>query len=150
MYLRFAFEGDLHRTLEFIPIAVRRKLDLAGLKPSLAAWTALTRAEKLAVCHLPVEGPEDLDVYREALQGFAHRAGHVIEPLEGGPADAAGWGRSRVPDGVAARLSEVGAPLSPQQWSALTEEARYVLVRLAEPRRNPEKLVAALRELKLA
>ena len=82
MYLGFAFEGDLHQTLEFIPLAVRRKLDLAGLKPSLAAWTALTRAEKLAVCHLPVDGPGDLDVYREALQGFAHRAGHVIEPLE--------------------------------------------------------------------
>jgi len=150
MYLRFAFEGDLHRTLEFIPLSVRRKLDLAGLKPSLAAWTALTRAEKLAVCHLPVDGPEDLDVYREALQGFAHRAGHVVDPVEGGPADPAAWGPSRLPAGVAARLAETGARLSPEQWSALSEEARYALVRLAEPRRNPEKLIAALRELKLA
>jgi hypothetical protein len=150
MYLRFSFEGDLHRTLEFIPLTVRRKLDLAGLKPSLAAWTALTRAEKLAVCHLPVDGPEDVEVYREAVQGFAHRAGKVIEPLEGGPVDPAAWGPSQFPASLAARLPETGARLSPQQWSGLSEEARYALVRLAEPRRNPEKLIAALRELGLA
>ena len=36
MYLRFAFEGDLHRTLEFIPLSVRRKLDLDDYKLPLA------------------------------------------------------------------------------------------------------------------
>jgi len=149
MYLRFEFEGDLHRTLEFIPLAVRRKLDLAGLKLSLKAWTAMTRAEKLAICHLPVDGPGDLDVYREALQGFAHRAGHVIEPLEGGPVDPSGWAPGRVPQSVAARVAEMAGDISDEQWSAFPEEARYVLLKLAEPRRNPEKLVAALRELRL-
>src|SRR5207248_8286849 len=83
MYLRFAFEGDVHETLATIPLAVRRKLDLAGLKLSLAGWTALSRAERLAVCHLPVESRADLEIYREALRGFAERAGHPVVPLEG-------------------------------------------------------------------
>jgi hypothetical protein len=146
MYLRFELEGDLHRTLEFIPLAVRRKLDLAGLKLSLKGWTAFSRAERLAVCHLPVDGPGDLDVYREALAGFAERAGHPVALLEGGPIDARAWGASRIPDTVAARAPA----LSAAQWSALPDEARYVLLRLAEPRRGPEKLDAALRELRLA
>ena len=145
MYLRLELEGDLHRTLEFIPLAVRRKLDLAGLKLSLAAWTAMTRAERLAVCHLPVDGPGDLEVYREALAGFAERVGHPTAQLEGGPVDAAAWGPARIPDSVAARIAE----LSTARWSALSEEARYVLFRLAEPRRGPEKLSAALRELRI-
>ena len=79
MYLRFAFEGDVHETLATIPLAVRRKLDLAGLKLSLAGWTALSRAERLAVCHLPVESQADLEVYREALRGFAVRASSLEE-----------------------------------------------------------------------
>ena len=91
MYLRLELEGDLHRTLEFIPLAVRRKLALSGLKLSLRAWTAMTRAERLAVCHLPVDGPGDLEVYRETLAGFAERAGHPVAPLEGGPVDASAW-----------------------------------------------------------
>jgi len=145
VYLRFEFEGDLHRTLEFIPLAVRRKLDLAGVKLSLAGWTAMTRAERLAVCHLPVDGPGDLEAYREALQGFAERAGHPVAPLEGGPVDAGAWGAARLPETVAARVPQ----LSLERWSALPEEARYVLFRLAEPRRGPEKLSAALRELRI-
>jgi hypothetical protein len=146
MYLRLELEGDLHRTLEFIPLAVRRKLDLAGLKLSLKAWTAMTRAERLAVCHLPVDGEGDLEIYREALTGFAERAGHPVAPLEGGSVDPAAWSAARIPATVAARAPN----LMLSQWSALPEEARYVLFRLAEARRSPEKLDAALRELRLS
>src|SRR5918911_4286074 len=145
MYLRLELEGDLHRTLEFIPLAVRRKLDLAGLKLSLKAWTAMSRAERLAICHLPVDGEGDLDAYREALTGFAERAGHPVAPLEGGRIDPDAWSAARIPEDVAARAP--GVTLG--QWSALPEEARYVLFRLAEARRSPEKLNAALRELRL-
>src|SRR5436305_14903016 len=97
MYLAFEFEGDVHRTLETIPLAVRRKLDLAGLKLSLQGWTSLSRAEKLALCHLPVEGDGDLDVYREALRGFADRSAHPVSPLEGGAVDSSAWAKDRLP-----------------------------------------------------
>jgi hypothetical protein len=140
MYLRFAYEGDVHQTLATIPLAVRRKLDLAGLKLSLSGWTAMTRAERLAICHLPVDSAADLEVYREALRGFAERAGQPVSPLELGPADPAGWGPDRVPDTLTSRVSA-------KEWAALSDEARYALVKLSEPRRGPEKLALALAEL---
>jgi hypothetical protein len=140
MYLRFAYEGDVHETLATIPLAVRRKLDLAGLKLSLSGWTAMTRAERLAVCHLPVDSGADLEVYREALRGFAERAGHPVLPLESGPADPAAWGPDRVLDTLTSRVSA-------KEWAALSDEARYALVKLSEPRRGPEKLALALAEL---
>src|ERR687886_59600 len=102
MYLRLELEGDLHRTLEFIPMAVRRKLDLAGLKLSLQAWTGMNRGERLAVCHLPVDGPGDLDLSREALRVFAERAAHPVPPLEGGPIDPSAWGAVKIPETVVA------------------------------------------------
>ena len=140
MYLRFAYEGDVHETLATIPLAVRRKLDLAGLKLSLQGWTALSRAERLAVCHLPVDSGPDLDVYREALRGFSERAGHPVVPLEGGQVDPSSWGPDRRPAAVAARVSE-------QDWARLSDEARYALAKLSDPRRGPEKLGLALAEL---
>ena len=143
MYLRFAFEGDVHETLQTIPLAVRRKLDLSGLKLSLAGWTALSRAERLAVCHLPVDSPGDLEVYREALRGFAERAGHPVTPLESGPADPESWGAGRVPAAIAGRVDA-------REWSDLPDEARYVLLKLADPKRNPAKLDLALAELRRA
>jgi hypothetical protein len=140
MYLRFAYEGDVHETLATIPLAVRRKLDLAGLKLSLAGWTAMTRAERLAVCHLPVDSGPDLEMYREALRGFAERAGHPVVPLESGPADPAAWGPGRVPERLSSRVNATA-------WAGLSDEARYALVKLSEPRRGPEKLALALAEL---
>jgi hypothetical protein len=150
MYLRFAFEGDVHETLLTIPLAVRRKLDLSGLKLSLAAWTALSRAERLAVCHLPVESRDDLEIYREALRGFAERAGHPVTELESGPADPSAWATGSVPQAVSARLGEIDEALDPVAWNALSEDARYVLCKLAEARRGPEKLALAFEELGLA
>ena len=112
------------------------------------ARSAVTTPESLAWLntHLPVDGAGDLEVYREALAGFAERAGNQVAPLEGGPVDASAWAAARIPGSVAARAPN----LSAAQWSALPEDARYVLFRLAEPRRGPEKLDAALRELRLA
>jgi hypothetical protein len=141
MYLRFAFEGDVHETLQTIPLAVRRKLDLSGLKLSLVGWAALSRAERLAVCHLPVDSPADLEVYRDALRGFAERAGHPVTALEEGPLDPRSWGPERVP-------ASIGDRVSPREWAALSEEARYVLAKLADPKRSPEKFNLALAELR--
>ncbi|MFL5426557.1 MAG: nitrate reductase associated protein [Myxococcales bacterium] len=141
MYLRFAFEGDVHETLQTIPLAVRRKLDLSGLKLSLAGWTALSRAERLAVCHLPADSPQDIEVYREALRGFAERAGHPVTPLESGPADPASWGTAQVPATIAGRVDA-------REWSGLPDEARYVLLKLSDPKRDPTKFNLALGELR--
>jgi hypothetical protein len=141
MYLRFAFEGDVHETLQTIPLAVRRKLDLSGLKLSLVGWTALSRAERLAVCHLPVDSPQDLEVYREALRGFAERAGHPVTPLESGPADPGSWGAGEVPATIAGRVDAT-------EWAGFPDEARYVLLKLADPKRDPAKFNLALGELR--
>jgi hypothetical protein len=168
MYRAFAFEGDIHRSLDCVPLSVRRKLDLAGGKISLAGWQALTRAERLALCHLPVEGDGDVAVYREVLQAFAARAGVPLKPLVDPDAEARVWNANVPPPQLAKRLAELAARLAagptapsaqpggagivldPPRWRALDEEARYALFKLADPKREPAKLHAALVELGLA
>ena len=58
MYKRFTFEGDIHESLDCVPLSVRRKLDLAALKISLDGWQQLSRAERLSLCHLPVDSEQ--------------------------------------------------------------------------------------------
>ncbi len=145
MYRRFAFEGDdMHVSLSCVPTAVRRKLDLAALKISLAGWQALSREERLALCHLPVDTPEDLDVYREVLRGFAARAGVPLKPLV--PADPASWTATAVIARLRDRLGS-DAVIDEARVKALDEEERYTLVKLAAPEREPDKLLTAAREL---
>ena len=139
MYLRFPFE-DGAETLEFMALSMRRKLDLVGRKIGLQGWQALTRAERLALSHFPVETDDERAAFVEALQGFADRAGAQVETVAA--IDPRAWGKERVPDVVRARRD---VPL--EAWSALGDEARYVLLRLAERQRTPERFDAALEAL---
>jgi hypothetical protein len=148
MYKRFDFEGDIHDSLSYVPLSVRRKLDLSGLKISLTGWQALSREERLSLCHLPVDSVEDLAVYREVLQGFAARANVTLEPLWGPSCEPGHWNAA----GVQARLSEkLGARpgVDEGRLTRLSEEERYALFKLAEPKRQPDKLLLALKELGL-
>ncbi len=79
MYRRFAFEGAVHATLETVPLAVRRKLDLAGIRITIFGWRALPREDRLSLCHLPVETAEDVAVYREVLMRFTARTGIPVD-----------------------------------------------------------------------
>jgi hypothetical protein len=149
MYKRYFFEGDIHDSLECVPLSVRRKLDLAALKISLVGWQSLSRSERLALCHLPVDGVEEVTVYREVLTGFCKRASVPLKKLEDGSADAQAWTARCIPASVATRLLSLGAPLGDDDWRALDEESRYALVKLADPTRSPLKFEALLVELGL-
>lgn len=149
MYKRFAFEGEIHTSLSCVPLTVRRKLDLAGLKVSLAGWQQLAREERLCLCHLPVATPDDLAVYREVLLGFCSRRDVACKPLQDPQVDARAWNDEAVPTPLRARAQALHCDLDDQRWAQLDEESRYALVKLADPKRDPDKLKAALIELGL-
>lgn len=147
MYRRFAFEGDVHTALDCVPLAVRRKLDLAALKISLAGWQSLDRAERLALCLLPVDTEDDLEAYKEIYKAFAARKDVELKELP--PADPSSWSRASLAPSIVERARELGVELSWDRWASLDEEERYAVVKYADPKREPAKLLALLRELGL-
>jgi hypothetical protein len=149
MYKRFSFEGDIHTSLECVPLTVRRKLDLADIKLSLAGWQQLSRAERLCLCHLPVDLPEDLAIYREVLLAFCQRADVRWHKLSDPVAESRAWNADKVPAPLREWVRRLNAALDDQAWVRLDEESRYALLKLTDPKRTPEKLVAALIELGL-
>jgi len=150
MYKQFAFEGEIHQSLSCVPLAVRRKLDLAGLKISLAGWQALTRPERLALCHLPVDGSGALAVYREVMRGFCDRHAVALGALPAVADQDRPWDTRQVPASVTARLVEAGGALAEARWQALDEESRYGLLKMAEPKQALVKFQALLAELGLS
>ena len=144
VFLHFDFERDMYATLSCVPLAVRRKLDLAGLKISLADWQGLPRADRLALCHLQVDTPEDLDVYREVFRDFAARAGATLKRLP--DLTPAEWAPGEVPARVAARAAELGRAVEIDAWRNLGEEARYCLWKYASTKDDGAKVAALFAE----
>lgn len=148
-YKRFVFEGDVHDSLSCVPLTVRRKLDLAGLKISLAGWQALPREERLSLCHLPVDDAGDIAVYAEILRAFAARANVPLSPLPDEASRRERWSSPEMPELVRARLDAMSATLTPESWAKLDEESKYALLKMAEPSRDPRKFGWVLDELGL-
>jgi hypothetical protein len=63
----FAFESDFVATLRCIPMAVRFKLDLAGIKLSLRQWSRFTVADRTELLTAPCASPAEIAAYRGRL-----------------------------------------------------------------------------------
>jgi hypothetical protein len=148
MYRRFAFEGAVHETLDTVPIAVRRKLDLASIRISLFGWRALPWEDRLSLCHLPVDTAEDVAVYREVLMRFTARTGIPVDRLPRAPGGRRAWSLTEVLSRLDVQLgTEEALGIDRRRLASLSDEERYALFKLADPARDPGRLRAALLEL---
>ena len=118
----YAFD-DADEALTFMPTAVRRALDVAGLKLSLTAWQAMSLDDKRRILTLGAADVVDVEAIRASLPDAPR-----IDP---------------VPDPVALP-GELSGKLSPEQWTRLRPLDRYALVKST---RRPDKLARALREI---
>jgi len=144
----FGFEADFTADLRCIPMAVRRKLDLAGVKLRLTHWNALSEAERQ---HL-LAWLDDATALKAMRQWLLERTAAMAEgqakPLE--PAVAETWQQSwQLPEALAASCRQLGLTPPEQAWSRLDELERFALVKLSHPGHEHRNLPRALQELGL-
>jgi hypothetical protein len=145
----FEFESDSERTLDYIPMCVRMKLDLCGLKLSLAQWTGLPLAVRQIVLEARCQAGPEIRRVRRYLELIVHAFGPGA--LASAPCDPKAWrGSGRPPAAVVAALDALGHPgLDAAAWAALNDLQRFALTKLARPG-HTRNLPAALEEFGLA
>ncbi len=142
MFRRFEFEKELYGTLEFIPLSVRRKLDLAGVKLHLKEWQALSRVERQVICHFPVASPEECGVLAAFLRDAVKtRAGTELATTKPAWPDAAP-DAGQAPPEVARLIAELKLP--EKRWSLLDPDERFALAKMA--RGGADKFMSAWSE----
>src|SRR5260370_39398852 len=130
MFRRFHFEEDIYCTLECVPMTVRRKLDRIGLKVHLDQWQALGQGERLAICHLPADQPDECDAVRSFITEAVKRVSGV-EPKELTPSPRLAAEPPReVPASLVADATSAGAVLTQPMWDRLDGDERYMLTKL--------------------
>jgi hypothetical protein len=139
-----SFERELYQALDLVPLAVRRALDLAGIKLPLAGWQAMAFDDRRALAAARVTDDASLAAFTSLLREAAARAGASLSPLPRGP--EMGWRAPATEEAVKARLAEIGLALPEGAWARLDDEARYLLAHLAK-KGDPDRLRAAASEL---
>jgi hypothetical protein len=148
MFHRFEYEAEFYPTLSRLPLYVRMKLDITGIRLSLRDWLAFNLEERQVICHLPVENAEEQHAFT-AYVDFLRRKYH------GGPAerlppmsDSLWDSRHRVPEPVLAKSNANGKAVTLQEWSRWKVHERYALYKTAISNSEPEKFYAVLNELR--
>lgn len=136
---RFRFEGR-DDVLELIPLAVRRKLDVAAVKIGLEAWQSLERWQRRILCEMPVDDGPEREEYRQVVVGLLGGRASPLPPAREEWRDFAS---------LSGRIAARGLTLTRERFDSLDDEARYALHKLSDPRRDPSRLTAAFLELGL-
>ena len=146
MFYRYRFESEIYQEMSRIPLHVRMKLDLTGVKMSLKTWLAFSLEERNALCGLPVETDEERAAFTSYADELSRR--HFGEPAALAPpvANPAWEDEARVPDSVAAKGREVGRPVSLEEWRAWNPCQRYALLKLSITKNEPELFIQAIKE----
>jgi hypothetical protein len=142
----FAFEQDFVDTLHCVPMAVRLKLDRAGIKLTLRQWSRFAKADRGELLARPCRSPDEIAAYRGRLQALVDSCtGEVARPLDERVVET--WLSPTPPAAIQAFASARGLPtLTETAWRALSELERFALTKLCRENHDNVNFVPALRE----
>lgn len=145
----FQFEADFVESLRCIPMIVRMKLDLCGIKLKLSHWHHLNQDDRQALVELPCTTASEIQAYRDFLHRLIlERTGTVASDLPIDPHPA--WrDDTTIPTSVQDKAQEFGAAITSTQWSQLTHLQRFALIKLSRPGHENKNFPFALKEFHL-
>lgn len=137
----FAFETAFNDGLRCVPMAVRLKLDQAGVKMDLRAWVKFTDDERRELLDLPA-GPG----FRNRARALAtERLGEVPKDLP--VPEKFPWEQDEPPADLAAKAAQESVSLA--GWTALSHLQRFALAKLSRPSHENHNFLPACREFGL-
>jgi hypothetical protein len=141
----FKFEQDFSSDLRCIPMAVRRKLDLAGVKLKLVHWHGLTQQERQQLLAWGDDAGAIAQLRAWLLQRSQTLPDGPASTIE--PATAAPWQQGEwLPEVLEQACGQLHLVLRPETWGALDELQRFALVKLSHPGHEHRNLPKALQE----
>ena len=142
----FYFEDDFIRDLRCIPLCVRRKLDLIGIKLKLTHWLDFNLNEKTKIVNWPDTQNELLDLkifLKKITSNSKYGEAKEIERSINQP-----WqDKNKIPDQVLKAALERGIKISIEKWRNLNELDRFAFCKLIRPSHEHQNLDKAFDEI---
>ena len=147
MFHRYRYEAEFYPTLNRIPLDVRMKLDLTGLKISLKDWLACSLEERTVLCHLPLNDTEEKQAFIGYTDFLCRK--YRNQPVEITSAlNPALWNASQVPEPVARKSATCFNTVRLPEWQSWEPHQRYALYKMAISKSQPEAFADILDELR--
>ncbi|MDJ0706824.1 MAG: nitrate reductase associated protein [Leptolyngbyaceae cyanobacterium MO_188.B28] len=142
----FQFEMDFASSLRCIPMRVRYKLDVCGIKLKLPQWNQFSTEDRQKLLALPCQTTDEVKTYREILKKLVQEAtGETATdlPVEAHP----DWENdAKIPDSVGQKAKEMQVSLTVDQWAKLSPIQRFSLIKLSRSSHENRNFIPALEE----
>ena len=148
MFYRYRFESKIYPTLSLIPLHVRMKLDLTGVKISLKSWLAFSFEEREVLCHFPVETEEERKTFSIYLDSLVRRYSGEKAELVPAIKDPPWENQDHIPESVLGKSKQTGREVTHEEWGQWNLCQRYALFKLSIAKNEPEQFYEALREFR--
>ncbi len=147
MFHRYDYEAEYYPSLSRLPLDLRRKLDLNGIKISLKDWLTISLEERTVLCHLPCDHVEERQAFADYLDFLTRK--YLGKPTAKTQAmDSGQWSEAEVPGAVALRSAAHGQLVTPIEWRRWQSHHRYALYKTATSNNQPEAFEQVLRQLR--
>jgi hypothetical protein len=146
----FGFEADFVDSLRCIPMAVRLRLDVTGVKLKLNEWSKLGQADRLALANTSCRGPAEILAYSQALSRLVEKTSGVRPSMLAELPEPIWEDASRVPAQVLEQARALGLELPQSAWAALHPLQRFALTKLSRAGHENLNFLPAMREFGLA
>jgi hypothetical protein len=145
----FRFEASSEDCHCCIPMEVRLKLDLCGVKLQVSQWQMLSQEEQHVLADLPFESNDQRTHFWETVKQIVFKNSGIpasVLPLEPNPA----WeNKTMIPTRLQEMAIELGCALKLEQWARLTPLQRFALIKLVRPGHENRNFLRALQEFGL-
>ena len=146
----FQYEQDKYYPLRRIPMIMRMKLDLCGVKLSIGDWSKFSREDREQLVVMPHQRPDEIAALRKRLLTLVAAIDGDSAPTDPIDLPAPWMLTSSVPEGVRTHIQALSMPApTTQQWAALTDLQRFALLKLTREGHENKKLPLALQEFGL-
>ncbi|MEN9686168.1 MAG: hypothetical protein RLZZ28_1954 [Bacteroidota bacterium] len=146
----FLFEEDfVEEHIRCIPMIVRFKMDLAGIKLKLAEWSKFDAEERAMLMSIPVMTASETSFYRNYLQTLVlQRTGKGATDLQ--VDENPPWAdKEKIPEMLKEKAGEYQWEIAINQWKKLSNLQRFVLCKLCRPGHENKNFPKAMKELGL-
>ena len=144
----FKFEEDFVQAQRCIPMCVRYKLDISGVKLKLAEWSKLDPDYRARLANMPFLTASEVYEFGLFLIGLVVvSSGAAPELMQ--PVDRV-WDVHKVPQQVAEKAAAAGVKISDATWDKLGWLQRFALIKLSRPGHENKNFEPALKEFGLA
>lgn len=145
----FQFEADFVDSLRCIPMQMRLKLDLAGVKLQLSHWNHLSPAARQQLVEAPYITTAELQNFKTLIyQLIEEQGGDRPNSLPIDPTPA--WENlTQIPETVQQQARSYNLDLSLDQWAHLSSLQRFALIKLSRSNHENKNFLPALQEFQL-